>query len=72
MADVNLLMKQLANASDKEVKCAVITKLGNLGDETAVRILVKHLNQEEDNEIKSFAASALIDINSKEATQMLV
>jgi HEAT repeat protein len=71
MADVNLLISKLANASKKDAKCAAITELGNLGDEKAIKILVKHLNQEKDNQIKSFAADALITINSKKATQPL-
>jgi len=72
LADVNQLIQELANANDKKAKCSLISKLGNLRDEAAVKILIRCLNHEDDNEIKSYAADALEKIGGKKATQMLI
>ena len=72
MADVNQLIQELAKANDKKTKCSLIAELGNMRDEAAIRILIKCLNHENDNEIKSYAADAIEKIGGKKASQLLI
>ncbi|MGC9780944.1 MAG: HEAT repeat domain-containing protein [Candidatus Heimdallarchaeota archaeon] len=72
MVEVKLIIKQLADANDKETKVKLISQLGSLGDEDAIRILIRSLNHEEDIEIKSHAADALTKIGGKQTTFLLL
>ncbi|MHA1124004.1 MAG: HEAT repeat domain-containing protein [Candidatus Heimdallarchaeota archaeon] len=65
MSGINSLIQQLDDASDEKEKYRIITEMGELGDKTAIQHLINCLDEEEDNEIKSYAANAIIKIGGK-------
>jgi len=71
MSAVNSLIQQLVSASEKKEKSQIITKLGDLGDKAALKNLIKCLEEEEDNEIKSYAANAIIKIGGRKTSSDL-
>ena len=72
MANVSELIEQLADANLKQEKSSIITQLGELRDEEAIPILVSCLEQDDDIEIKGYAANALMNYSSNILTDSLV
>ncbi|MHA1220309.1 MAG: HEAT repeat domain-containing protein [Candidatus Heimdallarchaeota archaeon] len=72
MNNAQLAIEQLAEAKNDSTKFQLIKNLGNLGDESSLRILIDYLNTNEDDKIKSYAADAIIQIGGKKATALLL
>ena len=72
MSEVESLLKRLAIASKREERFRLITQLGETREKKILPVLVKILNTDTDNEIKSYAANAIIKIGGKEATNQLI
>ena len=72
MKEFEILLEELAETSDIETQCTVISRLGDTGEREAVNFLVKYLGKNIDNEIKSYAANAIIKISGKKAPKQLL
>ncbi|NHJ83844.1 MAG: HEAT repeat domain-containing protein [Asgard group archaeon] len=72
MAKVSELIEQLADADLKQEKSAIITQLGELRDDEAIPILVSCLEQDDDIEIKGYAANALMNYSSNILTNSII
>jgi HEAT repeat protein len=71
MSGVDSLIQQLVDANDKNEKYQIITQMGDLGDKSAIKYLINCLEVEEDNEIKSHAANAIIKIGGRKTSSKL-
>ena len=72
MDTLNLLLNQLATATDKKTKCQIITELGDLGNRKALKNLIRLLDFEKDNQVKSYASNAIIRICGKKMSILLL
>ncbi|MHA1243906.1 MAG: HEAT repeat domain-containing protein [Candidatus Heimdallarchaeota archaeon] len=71
MSGLDSLIQQLVDVSEKNEKYHIITQMGELGDKTAIKYLINFLDSEEDNEIKSYAANAIIKIGGRKTPSNL-
>ena len=72
MKEFEVLLEELAVTSDIETQCTVISRLGDSGEIGAVDFLIKYLSKKVDNEVKSYAANAIIRICDKKAPKQLL
>lgn len=67
MKAVESLLTELASANDSESKSNIILKMGEFENDKILKSLIKILNSDEDNRVKSHTADAIIKIGGDKA-----